>query len=291
MPLIFSSPTARRLSALALALPLIALLALPAVAQEGDSAADAEQSPFYSLGLIISQQLGSLAPSEAELDEVVKGVRDGATGKVAVDARALMPQVQALATERAKIVSDKERAAGAEFAAKKKEEALAAGGEVTESGLIFKSLRAGDGESPAETDQVKVHYHGTLRTGEVFDSSVERNQPATFGLNQVIKCWTEGVQKMKVGGKAELVCPPDIAYGDRATGTGVGAQGYVASQSVSVPAAVALARANETERTTVGRLPSPAANNDSLVRAPEIFQASTIALWDGRRTARGVWVA
>ena len=76
----------------------------------------------------------------------------------------------------------------------------------------------GSGASPSATDKVKVHYHGTLRDGTVFDSSVERNSPAEFPRNRVIPCWTEGVAKMKVGGKSRLVCPAEIAYGDRSTG-------------------------------------------------------------------------
>jgi FKBP-type peptidyl-prolyl cis-trans isomerase FkpA/FKBP-type peptidyl-prolyl cis-trans isomerase FklB len=83
------------------------------------------------------------------------------------------------------------------------------------SGVLVTTLKPGTGASPAATDKVKVHYHGTLIDGTVFDSSVQRNEPATFPLNQVIKCWTEGVQQMKVGGKSRLVCPADVAYGDR----------------------------------------------------------------------------
>jgi FKBP-type peptidyl-prolyl cis-trans isomerase FkpA len=85
----------------------------------------------------------------------------------------------------------------------------------TKSGLIFKSLKEGSGASPTATDTVKVNYQGTLTDGKVFDSSYQRNEPATFPLNGVIPCWTEGLQMMKVGGKARLVCPADIAYGDR----------------------------------------------------------------------------
>src|SRR5262249_5310790 len=84
----------------------------------------------------------------------------------------------------------------------------------TPSGLVYTEIKPGTGPSPAATDKVKVHYTGTLTDGTVFDSSVQRGQPASFPLNQVIKCWTEGVQKMKVGGKSKLVCPSDIAYGD-----------------------------------------------------------------------------
>ena len=80
---------------------------------------------------------------------------------------------------------------------------------------LYFEIKPGTGESPKATDTVKVHYHGTLRDGTVFDSSVDRGEPATFPLNRVIACWTEGVQKMKVGGKSKLICPASIAYGDR----------------------------------------------------------------------------
>ena len=85
----------------------------------------------------------------------------------------------------------------------------------TDSGLVFTEITAGTGASPAATDTVKVHYHGTFRDGRVFDSSVDRGEPAQFALNGVIPCWTEGVQRMKVGGKSRLVCPSDIAYSDQ----------------------------------------------------------------------------
>lgn len=85
----------------------------------------------------------------------------------------------------------------------------------TGSGLQITEIVAGDGPSPGATDVVVVHYHGTFEDGSVFDSSVERGQKATFPLNRVIPCWTEGVQMMKVGGKSRLLCPPEIAYGAR----------------------------------------------------------------------------
>ena len=87
-------------------------------------------------------------------------------------------------------------------------------------GLVFRSLKAGAGASPAATDTVKVHYRGTFPDGREFDSSYKRNQPATFPLNRVIKCWTEGLQLMKVGGRASLTCPAAIAYGERGAGGG-----------------------------------------------------------------------
>ena len=92
------------------------------------------------------------------------------------------------------------------------------GAVVTSSGLVYRSLTEGKGASPAAADRVKVHYKGTLPDGTEFDSSYARNAPAEFPLNRVIPCWTEGVQKMKVGGKAKLTCPPGIAYGSRGAG-------------------------------------------------------------------------
>jgi FKBP-type peptidyl-prolyl cis-trans isomerase FkpA len=100
-------------------------------------------------------------------------------------------------------------------AEKKEAEPEAPASVTTQSGLQITTLREGTGESPTPSDRVSVHYHGTFENGEVFDSSVDRGKPAMFPLNRVIKCWTEGLQLMKVGGKAKLVCPPKIAYGKR----------------------------------------------------------------------------
>jgi FKBP-type peptidyl-prolyl cis-trans isomerase FkpA len=85
-------------------------------------------------------------------------------------------------------------------------------------GLVYKSLKEGSGASPSASDTVKVHYRGTLSDGKEFDSSHKRGEPATFPLDRVIPCWTQGVQRMKVGGKAQLTCPPAIAYGAQGAG-------------------------------------------------------------------------
>ena len=95
------------------------------------------------------------------------------------------------------------------------------GAVVTPSGLVYRSVREGTGASPSATDVVKVHYRGTFPDGKEFDSSLARGSPAEFALNGVIKCWTEGVQRMKVGGKAKLTCPAAIAYGQRGAGGGL----------------------------------------------------------------------
>ena len=103
----------------------------------------------------------------------------------------------------------------ADFAAAAAKEAGAA---VSPSGLVYRSLKEGTGNSPAASDTVKVHYKGVFADGKEFDSSYKRGEPAEFPLNRVIKCWTEGVQRMKPGGKAKLTCPPAIAYGARGAG-------------------------------------------------------------------------
>ncbi|MEN9397885.1 MAG: hypothetical protein RLZ81_2415 [Pseudomonadota bacterium] len=95
------------------------------------------------------------------------------------------------------------------------------GAVVTASGLVYRSLKDGTGASPTASDKVKVHYRGTFPDGREFDSSYKRNEAIEFPLNGVIKCWTEGVQRMKIGGKAKLTCPASIAYGERGAGGGV----------------------------------------------------------------------
>jgi FKBP-type peptidyl-prolyl cis-trans isomerase FkpA len=95
------------------------------------------------------------------------------------------------------------------------------GAVLTSSGLVYRSLKDGNGASPTASDKVTVHYKGTFPDGREFDSSYKRGQPIDFPLNRVIACWTEGVQRMKVGGKAKLTCPPEIAYGSRGAGSAV----------------------------------------------------------------------
>ena len=95
------------------------------------------------------------------------------------------------------------------------EAAAAEGAQRSDSGLVMVVLTPGEGPSPAATDRVRVHYHGTLRDGTVFDSSVARGEPVVFPLDRVIPCWTEALQKMKTGEKSRVVCPAEIAYGDQ----------------------------------------------------------------------------
>jgi len=177
-----------------------------------DPKTDDEKS-LYAIGYLIgSRNLAQFQLKPDEMKLVEKGLGDGATGKkAAIDVDQQMDAVNKLAQKRASVGSEKEKAAGKEYADKAAKEP---GAEKLPSGVIYKQLTPGKGPSPQATDKVKVNYEGKLTSGTVFDSSYKRGQPAEFGLNQVIKCWTEGVQKMKVGEKARLVCPSDVAYGD-----------------------------------------------------------------------------
>ena len=192
------------------------LASLLSVCLSGARAADLandEQKTLYAVGVAVSQSMASLALSEAELEVVKAGISDGALHRpLKVDMQAYGPKIQQFAQSRTAVAAEKEKKAGAAFLAKA---AAEPGAKKTASGAIVTQMKAGSGPTPKSTDTVKVHYHGTLLDGTVFDSSVQRGQPASFPLNGVIKCWTEGVQEIKVGGKSRLVCPADIAYGDR----------------------------------------------------------------------------
>jgi FKBP-type peptidyl-prolyl cis-trans isomerase FkpA len=172
-----------------------------------------DQKSLYAIGYIVgSRNLGPLNLKPDEMKVVEQGLADGAAGKkAAIDVDKQMDAVNKLAQARSNALADKEKVAGREYLEKAAKES---GTTKLPSGLVYKTLKPGDGPSPQATDKVKVNYEGRLTNGTVFDSSYKRGQPAEFGLNQVIKCWTEGVAKMKVGEKARLVCPSDIAYGD-----------------------------------------------------------------------------
>ncbi|MBH0181004.1 MAG: FKBP-type peptidyl-prolyl cis-trans isomerase [Nitrospira sp.] len=188
------------------------LVATPVLASSQEPGTD-EQKTLYALGLAISQSLGTFSLSEAELDMVKVGMTDGVLKQnPKVDLQTYGPKIQALQQARTTVVAENEKKAGAAYLAKA---AAEKGATKTESGIIISTMKAGSGATPKATDTVKVHYHGTLIDGTVFDSSVKRGEPATFPLNQVIKCWTEGVQQIKVGGKSRMVCPANLAYGDR----------------------------------------------------------------------------
>jgi FKBP-type peptidyl-prolyl cis-trans isomerase FkpA len=172
-----------------------------------------DQKTFYALGVAISQNLGVFSLSESELEMLKAGLTDGVLKKpLKVDLETYGPKIQQMGQARASAFAEKEKAAGAAFLTKA---AAEPGAKKTASGAIVKITKEGSGPMPTAADKVKVHYQGTLTDGTVFDSSIKRGEPATFPLNGVIKCWTEALQLVKVGGKARLVCPAAIAYGDR----------------------------------------------------------------------------
>jgi FKBP-type peptidyl-prolyl cis-trans isomerase FkpA len=170
-----------------------------------------DEKIVYAIGLSMYRSLGQFDLSAAEMDILKKALVDAAAGKPAEDIQTWGAKIQGLAVSRGARVAEKQKSSSAAFLLKAAGEA---GAQKTESGMVYRELHPGAGESPKATDTVKVNYRGTLVDGTEFDSSYKRGEAAQFPLNGVIKCWTEGVQKMKVGGKSQLVCPADLAYGD-----------------------------------------------------------------------------
>jgi FKBP-type peptidyl-prolyl cis-trans isomerase FkpA len=193
----------------------IAVLAILLLATVPVSAAEPkteDEKTLYAMGLALSRNLAAFNLTKKELDMVQAGLEDGALNKKPqVDLQTYIPKITQLQKTRVTAMAEKEKQSAKAYLDKA---AAEKGSTKTKSGLIYVPLKEGTGNSPKASDSVKVHYHGTLTNGTVFDSSVKRGEPVSFPLNGVIPCWTEGVQKMKVGGKAKLVCPSDIAYGD-----------------------------------------------------------------------------
>ena len=171
-----------------------------------------EQKTVYAIGLSMQQSLAPFELSVAEVEIVKRGLADAAAGKPQIELNEWRPKINQLARDRSARVAEREKAGSRAYLDKA---ATEPGAVKAESGLIYREVTPGTGASPKATDTVKVHYRGTLINGTEFDSSYKRNEPAQFPLSGVIRCWTEGVQKMKIGGKAVLVCPSDLAYGDR----------------------------------------------------------------------------
>jgi FKBP-type peptidyl-prolyl cis-trans isomerase len=195
-----------------LAALMLTLMAL-SPARAADPQTD-EQKAFYALGVGLSKQLAQLQPlAQDEIDFLTAGLSDALTNKPPkADPEKYGPKIREIAQARMKKAGEAEKKIGTDYLEKAAKEK---GAKKTESGMIYQEITAGTGEPPKATDTVKVNYRGTLIDGTEFDSSYKRNQPATFPLSGVIKCWTEGLQLMKPGGKSKLVCPSDIAYGDR----------------------------------------------------------------------------
>lgn len=171
-----------------------------------------DQKALYAIGVLVSKQIDVFKLSPEELEFVKQGLTDSTNGKkIIVESEAYQQKIGELAQARMKVAAEKEKSKANEFLEKAAKEK---GAQKSTSGLIYTPIKEGTGKQPKTTDIVKVHYTGTLTDGKVFDSSVKRGQPVEFPLNQVMPCWTEGVSKMKVGGKAKIVCPASLAYGD-----------------------------------------------------------------------------
>ncbi len=171
---------------------------------------------FYYLGTSIVRSLEPLSLSAAEKQQVIKGLEDAFDGTAEeLDDSVYGPKVGELGQQRMAVVAEREKSASAEYLNKM---ATETGAIQTSSGLVYQELKAGSGMQPTRDSTIRAHYHGTLRDGTVFDSSLERGEPITIGLGQVIPCWTEGIALMRTGGKAKLTCPSEIAYGERGQG-------------------------------------------------------------------------
>jgi FKBP-type peptidyl-prolyl cis-trans isomerase FkpA len=171
-----------------------------------------DEKTIYALGLSIAKSLSPFDLSTAEIEILKRALVDSAANKPEIKLEEWGPKIDPLAKARGARVAEKEKAVSSAYLAKA---AAEPGAVKTESGMIIKELKAGTGASPKATDTVKVNYRGTLVNGTEFDSSYKRNEAASFPLNGVIPCWTEGVQRMKVGGKSMLICPSNLAYGDQ----------------------------------------------------------------------------
>jgi FKBP-type peptidyl-prolyl cis-trans isomerase FkpA len=175
-----------------------------------------EQKTLYAVGMSVARTLEIFDLTPSEFDLVKQGLIDAQPGNTkAIELAPYANKVQELARVRRKVKGDLQAAGGKEFLEKAAKEN---GAVKTDSGMVYISRVEGLGATPQLSDTVKVHYRGSLTDGKEFDSSFKRNSPAEFKLDGVIKCWTEGVQKMKPGGKARFVCPASLAYGDVGNG-------------------------------------------------------------------------
>ncbi len=172
-----------------------------------------DQKTLYALGLILGRNLKPFALTADELAIVKAGISDSVTdAKPQVELETYGPKVNDMAQKRQAAAGEVAKKSGQDFADKIATQKDAT---KTPSGIVIRVITPGAGPSPAATDVVKVNYEGKLVDGTVFDSSIKRGQPAEFPLNGVVPCWTEALQKMNKGEKAQVVCPSGLAYGDR----------------------------------------------------------------------------
>lgn len=204
---------------LPIALTAIALSVNVAMA-EGESTSEVDvTSMSYGMGVLIKERL-LVGFDDVDLDALVEGLRDASEGKtLKVDAMTAAQLMQAYQTNKQAQAAETQAAEGQAYLAQNAEKD---GVKVTDSGLQYEVITEGTGAQPAATDQVTVHYKGTLISGDEFDSSYSRGEPTSFALNQVIPGWTEGLQLMKEGAKYRFTIPSDLAYGANGAGPMIG---------------------------------------------------------------------
>lgn len=202
---------------------LLAVVAcLLAGAAKADAAAAAagavmteDQKTLYFLGQAVSSKIKQFGFSSEEVRYITQGFSESLAGEKSKVDETYGEKLNVFLTKKQETIVAKQKDAAKPFLEKMAKEKDAV---KLASGVIYIPVKEGAGAFPKAADMVKVHYHGTFPDGKVFDSSVDRGTPAEFPLGGVIPCWTEGVQKIKVGGKAKLVCPSDTAYGDQGAG-------------------------------------------------------------------------
>jgi len=176
-----------------------------------------EQQVYYALGASFGQNFGELSPEQVAA--IQQGLEDQAAGReLAVDLAEMQPLVGQMMQARAMARTEKARADAEKFVA---DAAQRDGARQLESGIVVEVLEDGDGPQPKLEDVVKVHYRGALADGTEFDNSYTKGEPLVLQLGQFIPCWQQGLQELKVGSKARIVCPANTAYGDRGTPGGI----------------------------------------------------------------------
>lgn len=209
----------RTLIALAVAGALAGCSSPQDSAPEDPALESTDEKVSYGMGLVMGERMGNDLP-DLQMEQFLQGIRHGHAGdeeqtrmsreEIQEALMAYQSQLQEQESAQTEELAQKNLEAGEEFLA---ENAERDGVETTDSGLQYEILEEGDGEKPTGEDRVQVHYTGELISGEVFDSSRERGEPVTFGLNQVIPGWTEGLQLMSEGSRAKLYIPAELAYG------------------------------------------------------------------------------
>ena len=208
-----------RITLLMMVIALLATGVATMVFAEDKNPTTLEERFSYGLGLRMGSDFkarGFAVVPDLLLQGMVDAMEGNEPKMTLEEAKQAMMELQQASMAKA---AEQKKAEGAAFLA---ENAKKEGINTTASGLQYKVIEAGTGATPTATDKVKVHYKGTLLNGQKFDSSYQRGEPATFGVNQVIKGWTEGLQLMKEGGKAQFFIPAELAYGDQGAGRAIG---------------------------------------------------------------------